>query len=196
MTTGGGAPPAPKRRRVLLRVAGAIDRLNDWIYGGIRWLTPAMIVLGACNALMRYLNRWTEMTLTSNASFDLQWYMFSLVFLLGAAYGLNRDVHVRVDVLYSRFGPRYRAWVDFLGAVLFVIPFSIMMLVTCWPAVRNSWLVQEGPPYPGGLPRYPIKAVILVCFVLLLLQAISAAIKGYVTLRGDRAAPRNGREAD
>ncbi|HLU25370.1 MAG TPA: TRAP transporter small permease subunit [Longimicrobiales bacterium] len=196
MTSGDGAPPEPGRLRVLLRVAGAIDRLNDWIYAGIRWLIPAMVVLGACNALLRYLNRWTHVSLTSNAAFELQWYLFSLVFLLGAAYGLNRDVHVRVDVLYSRFGPRYRKWVDFLGTVFFAIPFSILMLVTCWPAVRNSWLIREGSPDPGGLPRYPIKTVILVCFVLLLLQSISLAIKGYAALREGRGAPGDGGGVD
>jgi len=174
--------------QILLRFARGIDRLNDRVFSVIRWLTLAMIVVGAFTALTRYLTRYTGVALGSNALFDLQWYMFSLIFLLGAAYGLRRDVHVRVDVAYARFTPRTRLWVDLLGTLLFVIPFSILMLVASWPAVRNSWSVREGSPDPGGLARYPIKTVLLVCFTLLLLQAIAQVITKVADLTG-RADP-------
>lgn len=176
---------------LLLRFARAIDRLNDAVYRVIRWLTLAMIVVGAFTALARYLTRFSGVALGSNVLFDLQWYMFSLSFLLGAAYGLRRDVHVRVDVAYARFAPRTRLWVDLAGTALFVIPFSIMMLLTSWPAVRNSWSVREGSPDPGGLARYPIKTVLLACFTLLLLQAIAQLITKGAELAG-RAAPETG----
>ncbi len=170
--------------RLLLTFARGIDRLNDTVYAAIRWLTLVMIVVGAINALARYLTRYTGLALASNALFDAQWYMFSLIFLLGAAYGLRHEVHVRVDVAYARFTPRGRAWVDLIGTVLFVIPFCIMMLVTSWPPVRNSWSVREGSPDPGGLPRYPIKTVLLVCFALLLLQAVAQIIAKVAALTG------------
>lgn len=173
---------------LLLSLARGIGRLNDRVYGAIRWLTLAMIVLGAFNAVARYLTRYTGVPIASNALFDLQWYMFSLIFLLGAAYGLHREAHVRVDVMYGRAAPRTRAWIDLLGNALFVTPFSIAMLVTCWPAVRNSWLVREGSPDPGGLARYPIKTVLLACFTLLLLQSLAQIIT--------RAAILVGREPD
>lgn len=175
--------------RRLLGFARGIDRLNDTVYAGIRWLTLAMIVVGAFNALARYLTRQTGVALASNAYFDLQWYMFSLVFLLGAAYGLRHDVHVRVDVLYSRVTPRTRAWIDIGGTVLLLIPFCVMMLVTSWPAIRNSWAVREGSPDPGGLARYPIKTVLLVCFSLLLLQAVAQLIRRGAELAGVAPAP-------
>lgn len=168
----------------LLRFAGGIDRLTDFVYAATRWLTLLMIFVGAYNAIARYITRFTGFPLASNAYFDLQWYMFSLIFLLGAAYGLNRDAHVRVDVLYSRFATRTRAWIDVLGTALFVVPFCVMMLVTSWPAVRNSWAVREGSPDPGGLARYPIKTVIVICFALLLLQAISLLIRRGAELAG------------
>jgi TRAP-type mannitol/chloroaromatic compound transport system permease small subunit len=170
-----------------LRLARSVDRLNDWIYAAIRWLVLAMIVLGAYNALARYANRWTDVQLAPNALFDLQWYMFSLVFLLGAAYGLNHDVHVRVDVFYARLRPRVRAWIDLLGTALFVIPFSVVVLVVSWPAVRNSWAIREASSDPGGLVRYPIKTVILLCFVLLLLQGIAVVIEKIALLRAGEA---------
>lgn len=168
----------------LLALARGIDRVNDGVYALIRWLTLAMIAVGALNALARYLTRYTGVSLTSNAWFELQWYMFSLIFLLGAAYGLRHDVHVRVDVMYSRATPRTRAWIDLAGSVLFLIPFCIMMLVTSWPAVRNSWAVREASPDPGGLVRYPIKALLLVCFTLLMLQALAGVITRVAQLTG------------
>lgn len=186
----------------LLGLARGIDRLNDTVYAVIRWLTLAMIAVGAFNAIARYVTRFTGVSVASNAYFDIQWYMFSLIFLLGAAYGLRREVHVRVDVLYARVTPRTRTWIDLLGTILFVIPFSVMMLLTSWPAVRNSWAVREGSPDPGGLARYPIKSVLLVCFTLLLLQAVAQVIRHGATLAGalspedsaDAGAPPGGLE--
>lgn len=161
----------------LLRLASGIDGVNRVIGRFVQWLTVIMVVVGAFNALGRYASRYTPVTLTSNALIDLQWQLFSLVFLLGAAYALNRDVHVRVDVLYSRLSQRGRAWIDIAGTVLFLLPFCVLMLWMSWPAVRNSWGIREGSPDPGGLPRYPIKGAILLAFVLLFLQGVSQLIK-------------------
>jgi TRAP-type mannitol/chloroaromatic compound transport system permease small subunit len=174
--------------RRLLRLSSAIDRANDRIGAAIQWLVLLMVVVGALNALARYATKYTGISLSSNAYLDLQWYMFSLVFLLGAAYGLNRDVHVRVDVLYSRLSVRGRAWIDLAGSVLFLLPFCVMMLWVSWPAVRNSWVVLEGSPDPGGLPRYPIKTVILISFFLLFLQGVSQTIKQIERIRAGHAA--------
>jgi TRAP-type mannitol/chloroaromatic compound transport system permease small subunit len=170
--------------RLLLRFARAIDRLNDTIYAGIRWLTVVMIVVGALNAIARYLTKYTGISLASNAALDIQWYMFSLIFLLGAAAALRHDMHVRVDVLYERLSARARAWIDVAGTLLFLLPFCVMMLITSWPAIHNSWIVREGSPDPGGLARYPIKTAILVCFALLFLQGLSQLITRIAALRG------------
>ncbi|MCG6955803.1 MAG: TRAP transporter small permease subunit [Gemmatimonadetes bacterium] len=169
----------------LRRASAAIDALNDRIGLGIRWLALIMVLLGAFNAVARYLTRYVGVSLSSNAYLDLQWYLFSLIFLLGAAYGLRHDVHVRVDVLYSRLSPKARAWIDLAGSVLFLLPFSVLMLFVSWPAVRSSWAVHEASPDPGGLPRYPIKTVILLSFVLLALQGFSQIVKQVMILRGE-----------
>lgn len=169
----------------LKRLSAHVDRLNDWIGAAIRWLALVMVLVGAFNALARYATRYTDVSLSSNAYLDLQWYFFSLIFLLGAAYGLNHDVHVRVDVLYERLSRKTRAWIDLLGSVLFLLPFTLVMLYVSWPAVRNSWSIREVSPDPGGLPRYPIKGVILVGFILLLLQALSQIVKQVEIIRSD-----------
>ncbi len=170
--------------RSLLRISTAIDRLNDRIGTGIQWLALVIVLIGALNALARYTGRYTGVSLSSNAYLDLQWYLFSLIFLMGAAYGLNHDYHVRVDVLYSRLEPRTRAWIDLIGSALFLVPFAFVMLWVSWGPVANSWSILEASPDPGGLPRYPIKTVILVSFLLLLLQAFSEIVKNAAILSG------------
>jgi TRAP-type mannitol/chloroaromatic compound transport system permease small subunit len=161
-----------------------IDRLTDATYRATRWLVLVMIVLGAFNALARYATRYTGVAMSSNAALDVQWYLFAVVFLLGAAYGLRHGVHVRVDVVHERLSGRVRAWIELVGTVLLAIPFCVMMLVTSWPAVRNSWAIREGSPDPGGLARYPIKTVLLLGFALLLLQALMHVVRQVAVLRG------------
>tara|TARA_Y100000590_G_scaffold364121_1_gene422180 strand:- start:7418 stop:8050 length:633 start_codon:yes stop_codon:yes gene_type:complete len=162
---------------ILRSVANFVDQLNERIGEIIRWFTLIMVLLGSFNALARYATRYTDLSLSSNAYLDLQWYLFSLIFLLGAGYGLNNDYHVRVDVLYAKLGCKGKAWLDLLGTLFFLLPFSLVMLWVSWTPVWNSWAILEGSPDPGGLPRYPIKTVILVAFILLFLQGVSHVVK-------------------
>lgn len=175
---------------LLLRFSRAVDRLNRWLGSGLRWLALVMVLIGAYNAVARYATRSFGTALSSNALNELQWYLFSVIFLLGAAYGLERDVHVRVDVLYEKLSRKGRAWIDLAGSLLFLLPFSILMLVVSWPAVRASWAVRETSPDPGGLSRYPIKALLLVSFGLLVLQGLSEVVKQIAVIRGQ--APPDG----
>jgi TRAP-type mannitol/chloroaromatic compound transport system permease small subunit len=170
--------------QALLGMARLIDRLNRRIGIVLRWLTVLMILMGAYNAVARYLTRWVGVTLSSNALNEAQWYLFSLVFLLGAAYALEVDAHVRVDVLYGRLGRRAQGWIDLLGSLLFLLPFSVVMLWVSFPTVRNSWSIREMSPDPGGLPRYPIKAAILVAFFLLALQGLAQVVRSVDRIRG------------
>ncbi len=166
-----------------------IDGLNEKIGVAIRWLTLIMVFIGAFNALARYATRYVGVSLSSNAYLDLQWYLFSLVFLLGAGYGLNHDHHVRVDIFYSRMNRISQAWIDLVGSLLMLLPFTILMLWVAWTPVSMSWEIKEMSPDPGGLPRYPIKSVILISFLLLFLQGISQIIKKIQIIRlgnGDR----------
>jgi len=163
------------------------DRLNSRIGVAVSWLTLAMVAVGTYNAVVRYLGRFTGWNLSSNAYLELQWYMFSLVFLLGAAYALLTGAHVRVDVIFSRLPERWRRRIDLWGSLLFLIPFAVFGLVMSWPAVRNSWAVLEVSSDPGGLPRYPIKSVLLVAFALLALQGLAEAVRNWQRLRALKA---------
>lgn len=168
----------------LLRLARGIDALNRAVGRSAAWLSLLMVLMGAFNALARYFDRAVGGGLSSNAFVEGQWYLFSLVFLLGAPHALRAGAHVRVDVFYGRLSERGKHWVDLLGGLLFTIPFCSFALWIAWPAVAESFAIREGSPDPGGLPRWPIKAVIPVAFVLLLLQGVSETVKRAALLAG------------
>jgi len=169
---------------LLTLVSSRIDRLNAVIGRGVSWLVLLMVVIGAFNALARFSGRFIGVNLASNAWLELQWYLFSLVFLLAAADVLRRDAHVRVDIGFAKLSDRGKAMVDLAGTLVFLLPFCVFALWTTVPIVQASWAVLETSPDPGGLPRYPIKTAILVAFGLLFLQGVSEAIKKFSVLRG------------
>src|SRR5690606_19263900 len=107
--------------------------------------------------------------MTGNLYLELQTYAFDLVFLLGAAFVLRVDGHVRVDILFSNLKQRHKAVVDLIGTWLFLVPFTLMGMIFSVPYVRRSWQQLEMSPNPGGLARYPLKTVIIVAFGMLLL---------------------------
>lgn len=143
-----------------------------------------MVLMGSFNALARYFDRAAGGGLSSNAFVEGQWYLFSLVFLLGAPHALRAGAHVRVDVLYGHLPERAKHWIDLLGGLLFTIPFCAFALWISWPAVREAWVIREVSPDPGGLPRWPIKAVVPLAFALLLLQGASETIRRAAALAG------------
>jgi TRAP-type mannitol/chloroaromatic compound transport system permease small subunit len=165
------------RKSASLRVSAAIDRVTGFIGRAAAWLTLVMVLVGAFNAVARYLGRYIGINLSANVYLELQWYLFSMLFLFGAAWVLRENAHVRVDVLYARVSTRTQSLINIAGTVLFLMPFSAFVLWVSLPIVGASWRIREGSPDPGGLPRYPLKALILVCFALLLLQAVSELIR-------------------
>ena len=177
-----------------MKFVRSVDALSERVGRVASWLVLLMVVVGAGNAVARYLGRFVGANLSSNAYLEAQWYLFSLVFLLGGADALRRDAHVRVDVLYAKLSPRGRAWVELVGSVLLLLPFCLFCLWVSWPSVHASWVVLEGSPDPGGLPRYPIKSMILVAFTLLLLQGIAGLVRVVRVLRGGVPEPITKRE--
>lgn len=168
----------------LLSIARKIDAFTNQVGKCAYWLVLAMIGVGTWNVIGRYLGNLVGQNLSSNALIETQWYLFDIVFLLGAAYTLQKGGHVRVDVFYDRWSRRYKALADFIGTVFFLIPFSALVIYFSWGWVVKSWRIFEISPDPNGLPRYPIKAMILVSFSLLILQGISEAIKNWAIFTG------------
>lgn len=168
----------------LLRVSRWIDAINERIGRFTYWLVLVMLLIGVWNVIGRYGGYLVGRNLSSNALIETQWYLFDLVFLLGAAYTLKHNEHVRVDVFYSNWSPRRKALADLIGSLLFLLPFSVMIIYFSWQTILASWAIWETSPDPGGLPRYPIKSMIIVGFFFLILQGISDAIKNLAFLMG------------
>jgi TRAP-type mannitol/chloroaromatic compound transport system permease small subunit len=170
----------------LLKLASWIDAFNRRIGQLMFLLLLVMILVGIYNATVRYLGGFFGANLSSNAYLELQWYLFGAVFMLGAAYTLQKNGHVRVDVLQSRLSDKAKAWVDLVGILVFMLPFCAMVFWLSLPWVMNSWHLLEMSSDPGGLPRYPIKTVVPVAFVFLFLQGVSQLIKAVAVVRGLR----------
>jgi TRAP-type mannitol/chloroaromatic compound transport system permease small subunit len=173
------------RMQALLRLSRNIDAFMELIGRATTWIVTLLLAVGVYNVIARYVGRYVGMNLASNTFIEGQWYLFSIIFFLGFAYILKRNAHVRVDFLYSKQTPVRRAWVNLLGTLLFLIPFCILGIYVTWPRVLRSWgrlpngrwSTWELSSDPGGLPRAPIRTMIIIAFVLLIIQGISEIIK-------------------
>lgn len=146
----------------------------------VSWLSTALVISVFYDVLMRYVLRNGSIAIQ-----ELQWHIFSVIFLLGAAFTLKRDAHVRVDILYVKFNRKTKAWIDFLCTFIFLIPFCIVIIYSTKMFIMASWAVREISSDPGGLPfRYVLKAMIPAGFVLLILQGISEGFKNLLIITG------------
>ncbi|WP_345440836.1 TRAP transporter small permease subunit [Deinococcus caeni] len=168
----------------LMGLARGIDRFSHGLGVLTGLLTLLMIGVGLFNVLGRFVDRYAGTALSSNSLLEAQWYLFSAVFLIGGAYVLSRDEHVRVDLLYSRLTQRARAWINLLGTLLFLLPFCVLMLNVSWPWFLLSYRGNEGSPDPGGLLRWPVKLLVPLGFVLLLIAGVSMGLRALGVLSG------------
>jgi len=163
----------------LLGVSRFIDRLNELIGRLVYWLILVSVLVSSGNAVVRY-----AISRSSNGWLEIQWYLFSAVFLLGAGYTLLRNEHVRIDIFYGRLNPRARAWIDILGGVFFLLPMALIIMALAWPLFLESWTRNEYSTDAGGLIRWPVKLLIPTGFLLLVLQGLSEIIKRVAFLIG------------
>ncbi len=172
--------------RNLDKIARSLEAISETTGRVVAWLTLAMTLLVSYDVGMRYLFREGSVALQ-----ELEWHLFALLFLLGAAYTLKHNAHVRIELLYHKMDARGRAWADLLGDLFFLLPFCLLILYSSWPFVYNAFQYNEGSPDPGGLPyRYLLKAAIPVGFALLMLQGIANVFSQLHTLFGDSARSR------
>jgi len=160
------------------RIAQAIDRLNETVGRLTIWLVLIMVLISSANALSRYIFH-----LSSNAMLEIQWYLFSAIFLLCAGYTLKHDGHVRIDVIYGRLSKRGKSVINILGGLLFLLPTCVLISKMSWDVFMTSYGINENSPDVGGLLRWPIKLVLPVGFCLLALQGISQIIKEIIVFR-------------
>lgn len=160
-----------------------IDRINDVIGRGISWLTLAMVLVTFLVVVLRYVFSigWIAMQ-------ESVLYLHSMVFMLGAAYTLKQNSHVRVDIFYEKLSPRSRAWIDLLGSALLLVPFCLFIIVISWNYVSLSWSLLEGSREAGGLPAvFLLKTTIPVMAGLVMIQGIAQGMRSILILSGHPA---------
>lgn len=157
---------------------GFVDGVNEKIGKAVIWLSTLLVLVVCFDVFTRYVLKKSSVAVQ-----ETEWHLFAFLFLIAAAFTLKHDRHVRVDVFYAKFSERLKAWVNFLGSLLFLIPFAIITIIASKAFVVNSFLMGEESPDPGGLPaRYILKAAIPVSFFLLLLQAFSLLFKSLLEI--------------
>lgn len=160
----------------------AVDGFSDWLGRTVAWLSLGMVLVTCVVVLLRYVFAMGWIALQESVV-----YMHALLFLLGAAYTLKHDGHVRVDIFYQRMGSRGKAWVNLLGSCLLLMPFCLFILWSSWDYVVASWAVRESSREAGGLPAvFLLKSVIPLFAVILFLQGLALALRSLLVLVGRR----------
>jgi len=163
----------------LLALSRVIDAINDRVGRTVYWLVLAAVFISAANAIVR-----KAFDMSSNAFLEVQWYLFSAVFLLCSGYTLLKNEHIRIDVVAGRFSRRTQTWIDVFGTVFFLFPMVALILYESWPWFLRAWHSGEVSPSAGGLILWPAKILVPVGFALLALQGVSELIKRIGFLMG------------
>ena len=166
----------------LLRFSRAIDAMNTWLGRTVAWAILIAVIISAVNAIVR-----KAFGVSSNTWLELQWILFGAVFLLCAPWTFLSNEHIRIDVVSSMLSKKVRNWIDVIGHAFFLIPICLVLMYTGWPFFWRSLLQGEQSSNAGGLPQYPSKFFVPLCFTILLVQAISELIKRVAIMRGELA---------
>ena len=162
-------------KSILLKIISIIDAFTECTGKFISIFVIILVLLVGYDVSMRYLFNSGSIAIQ-----ELEWHLFSIILLLGSAYTLKHDEHVRLDIFYSSklINDKVRIWFDVLGTLLILLPFCLLIIVSAWPFVTQAYIHNEISPDPGGLPaRWLIKAVIPLGFFFLLIQGIAEALK-------------------
>ncbi|WP_374328775.1 TRAP transporter small permease subunit [Azonexus sp.] len=165
--------------QLLLGLSRLIDAFSERLGKLIYWLVLFAVLISAGNAVVR-----KTLNIGSNAFLEIQWYLFSAVFLLGAGYVFMKNAHVRIDFLSNRFSPRVRNVIDIIGILLILWPFCVVFIDLSWPLFTGAWVSGEMSQNAGGLIRWPVYLMMPVGFALLMLQSVSELIKRFAFLAG------------
>jgi TRAP-type mannitol/chloroaromatic compound transport system permease small subunit len=164
----------------LLSFSRVIDFINGRLGRMVAWLVLAAVVVSAGNAVSRKV-----FNIASNGMLELQWYLFGIVFMIGASWTMKTNEHVRVDVVSSRLSKYVRDRIEVFGLIVFFFPFALVHLYYSYPFFMESWRTQEWSTNSGGLIIWPAKGMVLLGFFLLTLQGVSQLIKRIAIIRGD-----------
>jgi TRAP-type mannitol/chloroaromatic compound transport system permease small subunit len=165
--------------KALLALSRAIDALNERVGQAVYWLVLVTVLISAGNATVRKLFNYS-----SNSLLEIQWYLFSVIFLFCAGYTLKHNEHVRIDIITARFSAKVRAAIDIFGTLFFLLPMAALILWLSWPLFVDAYTRNEVSTNAGGLTVWPARLMVPVGFFLLLAQGVSELIKRIAFLRG------------
>jgi TRAP-type mannitol/chloroaromatic compound transport system permease small subunit len=163
----------------LLKLSHGIDVFTRWTGKRLAWLILVAVVISAANAIVR-----KAFDTSSNSWLELQWVLFSVVFLLCSSWTLLDNEHIRIDIVNNLLPTRVRNTIDVIGHLFFLLPLTVVMIVTGIPFFRRSFQINEQSGNAGGLPQWPAKSLIMIGFAMLLVQGISELIKRIAVMRG------------
>jgi TRAP-type mannitol/chloroaromatic compound transport system permease small subunit len=163
----------------LLTISRGIDAFTRWLGKRLAWLILVAVVVSALNAAVRKI-----FDTSSNSWLELQWVLFSIVFLLCSSWTLLDNEHIRIDIVNNLLPKRLRDSIDLVGHAFFLIPLCIVMIVTGGPFFMRSFEINEQSGNAGGLPQWPAKSLVIIGFTMLLVQGISELIKRIAVMRG------------
>lgn len=164
--------------KALLPVTRVIDAITTWLGKRLAWLILAAVIVSALNATVRKV-----FDTSSNSWLELQWILFSVVFLLCSPWTLLANEHIRIDIVNNMFPKRVRDSIDVFGHIFFLLPFTIVMIITGIPFFLRSVEINEQSGNAGGLPQWPSKALVMIGFTMLLIQGLSELIKRIAVMR-------------
>ncbi|MDP2411448.1 MAG: TRAP transporter small permease subunit [Pseudolabrys sp.] len=164
--------------KALLPATRAIDAVNSWLGKRLAWLILAAVAVSAVNATVRKL-----FDTSSNSWLELQWVLFSIVFLLCSPWTLLANEHIRIDIVNNLLPKRVRDSIDVVGHAFFLLPLTIVMIITSVPFFYRSVSINEQSGNAGGLPQWPAKSLIMIGFTLLFIQGLSELIKRIAIMR-------------
>ena len=165
--------------QALLKLSRGIDAFTRWTGKRLAWLIVAAVIISAVNAIVR-----KTFDTSSNSWLELQWVLFSIVFLLCSPWTLLDNEHIRIDIVNNALPKPVRNLIDVIGHLFFLIPLCIVMIITGVPFFQRSFEINEQSGNAGGLPQWPAKSLIMIGFAFLLVQGISELIKRIAVMRG------------
>lgn len=171
-----------------LALSSRIDQTLAWVGKTVAWLIVIAAFISAGNAVIRKL-----FDASSNAWLEAQWWLFAAAFLLAAPWTLAKNEHIRIDIVNTRLSLRKRDWIELIGHTLFLLPMCLLVVWTSWSFFWTSYGQNEQSLNAGGLPQWPVKAVIPIAFTFLALQGVSEIIKRIAIMTGhlDREDPHD-----
>jgi TRAP-type mannitol/chloroaromatic compound transport system permease small subunit len=165
--------------QALLKLSRGIDAFTRWTGKRLAWLILVAVVISAVNAVLR-----KTLDISSNSWLELQWVLFSIVFLLCSPWTLLDNEHIRIDIVNNALPKVVRNIIDVIGHAFFLLPLCVVMIITGGPFFMRSYEINEQSGNAGGLPQWPTKSLIIIAFAFLLVQAVSELIKRIAVMQG------------